>query len=1429
MKYLAIALLYCITPAFGTTYYVSSSSGSDSNTGTSMSSPWQTITKVNAGFYSPGDSILFKSGDTWVGSPNFPTTLITPDAGSSGSPITYGSYGTGAAPILDGGNSLTTLITISQNYITVTGLQLQNATKTWITFTGTTGTTITYVTAKNAATWGFYGISGVGNTLIDHTTCTSDSNWTMIAWCFVAQGNGPFTFTNNTCDLRNLNPSTSSSACVQLNGSSNAVIEYNYAYGGSQAFAIKAGSINPATITGGLIADNYAYQIFKLGGGDGESIELTGSAANPQSGVTVTRNVIVCQSGSGGTSNAIGHYYSTNDIVSSNVIVGACGTENSVHISSSSSGYYYNNTFSGGTGTYGIHVLPGSSVTAENNIFDDFSIGIFCDGCASVTEDYDLYNSNVPTPVYKAALGSHSATVTDPQFVNSPPAAANDVKLQPSSPAIGAGASLGSSFSSILNPSGTAVPFGTFDQSSAWMMGAFGYHARSITKTAGDNQSNAVDSVFPTPLQVLIKDSNGNPVSGATVEYSPVAGGSGANGTFSGSATVTTDSNGLATAPDLTSNANAGQFTVTATAGALTATFSLTNVTTPQISVNPSTLPFGNQNVNSTSSPQTITVSNASSGAVSITSISITGANTADFSQSNTCGTSIDAGSSCTISITFTPQASGPRSASLIVSDDAPDSPQTASLSGTGVTSQVTLNPSGLSFDNQNVNTTSTAQIISLSNPGSGALSISSITVTGTNAADFNQTNTCGTSVAAGSSCTISITFTPEAAGARSASLSVTDDASGSPQAATLSGTGVAAQVSLNPTAVSFGSQNVNTTSAAQTITLSNTGSAVLSITSIAVTGTNAGDFAQTNTCGTSVAAGSSCTISVAFTPQATGPRSASLSLTDNASDSPQTPALSGTGVGVAQASLNPSSVSFGSQNVKTTSAPQTITLSNAGSAALSITGIAITGANTADFAQTNTCGTSLAAGSSCTFSVTFTPQAAGARSASLVVTDNATGSPQSAALSGNGVGVSQASLNPTSLSFGNQNVNTSSTAKVITLSNGGTGTLSISSIGITGTNATDFTQSNTCGSSVTAGASCSISVTFTPQAVGARSASLAVTDNATGSPQTAALSGTGVGVAQASLNPTSLSFGNQNVRTTSAAKVITLSNGGTAALSITSIAVIGTNATDFAQTNTCGSSVAAGASCSISVTFTPQATGSRSASVVITDNAAGSPQSATVSGTGVGVPQVSVSPSSLSFGNQKLKTASSARNITLSNTGTATLSITSVTMTGSNPADFSQTNTCKTSVAAGASCTISVKFTPQAAGARSASLTVADNASGSPQKATLTGTGVPITLTPSTLSFGAQKVKTTSSARTITVANIGSTSVSITSISITGTNTSDFSQTHTCRTSLAAGASCTVSVKFTPQATGTRSASLSITDNAAGSPHKATLSGTGD
>ena len=214
--------------------------------------------------------------------------------------------------------------------------------------------------------------------------------------------------------------------------------------------------------------------------------------------------------------------------------------------------------------------------------------------------------------------------------------------------------------------------------------------------------------------------------------------------------------------------------------------------------------------------------------------------------------------------------------------------------------------PASLSFANQNVGAASNVQTLSLSNTGSEALTIAGIVLGGTNGEDFGETNTCGSSVAAGASCTISVTFKPTGADSRSGTLTITDNSSGvagSTQTVDLSGTGVAAEVTLGAITPAIAAENVGTASSASTVTLTNSGNASLTISALAISGPAAKDFAMqsSSTCSTkaAVAAGKSCTVSVIFTPLAPGSRSATLTITDNANDATKTTqalALSGTG-----------------------------------------------------------------------------------------------------------------------------------------------------------------------------------------------------------------------------------------------------------------------------------------------------------------------------------------------------------------------------------------------------------------------------------------------------------------------------------------------------------------------------------------------------
>ena len=215
----------------------------------------------------------------------------------------------------------------------------------------------------------------------------------------------------------------------------------------------------------------------------------------------------------------------------------------------------------------------------------------------------------------------------------------------------------------------------------------------------------------------------------------------------------------------------------------------------------------------------------------------------------------------------------------------------------------VALSPQSLDFGNQVINNDSNPRTVTLVNAGSAPLNISGISVSG----QFSQTNTCGSVVpAGGGTCNIQVTFKPTQTGSVTDQVTISDDAASSPQTITVSGSGVtsAGTLSVSPSALTFAAFTIGQTSPAQTVQLSNTGNTAINISNI----TTSGDFAETNTCGTLPAVlnvGATCSVTVTFTPTSTGTRSGALSIADDASNSPQSVSLSGTGNAVFSLAAN--------------------------------------------------------------------------------------------------------------------------------------------------------------------------------------------------------------------------------------------------------------------------------------------------------------------------------------------------------------------------------------------------------------------------------------------------------------------------------------------------------------------------------------------
>jgi 6-phosphogluconolactonase (cycloisomerase 2 family) len=200
-----------------------------------------------------------------------------------------------------------------------------------------------------------------------------------------------------------------------------------------------------------------------------------------------------------------------------------------------------------------------------------------------------------------------------------------------------------------------------------------------------------------------------------------------------------------------------------------------------------------------------------------------------------------------------------------------------------------------------------------------------------------------------------------------------------------------------------------------------------------------------------------------------------------------------------------------------------------------------------------------------------------------------------------------------------------------------------------------------------------------------------------------------------------------------SASFPITLTNTGFATLTVGTISITGTNSGDFSQTNNCTATLTSGANCTFTVTFTPQAVGTRAASLNIADNSVGNPHSVALSGEGLNpTPAVTLVPGSFTYPSAMLGGTGASQPFTVTNSGTGTLHFSSIALAGPNPGDFTQTNNCGATLAVNANCTINMTFKPQAVGTRTANITIVDDAANSPQAIALTGTGTaPFTIAP--------------------------------------------------------------------------------------------------
>lgn len=789
-----------------------------------------------------------------------------------------------------------------------------------------------------------------------------------------------------------------------------------------------------------------------------------------------------------------------------------------------------------------------------------------------------------------------------------------------------------------------------------------------------------------------------------------------------------------------------------------------------------------------------------------------------------------------TVSPTFTPDKAGDYIASLTVNDGATISaaPSTVKITATA------------------------ANIAPVANagPAQSVLTGAVVTLDGTASSDANGDALTFawmlTNKPAGSAATLSVatsphpTFTADVKGSYTISLIVNDG-----------------KVASAPAAVTIAASNVNAPPVA------NAGAAQTTITGTTVTldGSASSDangdaltYAWSLTskpAGSAAVLSSTTAVKPTFVADVVGAYVASLVVRDGTVDS----APSSVTITVKPAfpvfAISSTTLDFAA--VVGTSATGSALISNNGGTNLTLNVLTLGGASPGDYrlGVGNACvnGQTVAPGASCTLVVQFAPAPAPAtaRNATLSITHNAAGSPQSVALHGTATPAPQGKieLTSTALSFAGTQLG-GSVSQSITVRNSGDLALNLSALTLVGANASDFERSGTCSTLTpvpTPNGECTLSIDFRPTAVGVRSASLTITSDASNGPATVTLTGTGIPVPVPVVTmPSALAFGPQTVGGLYPPRSVQLTNIGTAPLNIASISVEGMAFSNVSAVP-CPATLAVGASCTIDVAYVAGAAGGAdSGAVKVTSNAAGSPQAMTLTGQGVAasVPVLQWSPvvSKLDFGTVSAGSLSAAQTVTLVNRGPGGVMLSLINSVGFNAANFAVVGgTCAAgatlfAAAPGATtgpgtCTLDLQFAPGSSGDKNAAVQVASTGSFPPTLALhgigLGGPAPGLAVSATALSFDAIRIGTQSVPTEVTLSSNGSGVVRVTGMVVSGPFAM---QNKTCPSApftLQAGAECTVTVTFLPQAEGNAPGLLSVSTDASPALREVALSGKGE
>jgi hypothetical protein len=849
---------------------------------------------------------------------------------------------------------------------------------------------------------------------------------------------------------------------------------------------------------------------------------------------------------------------------------------------------------------------------------------------------------------------------------------------------------------------------------------------------------------------------------------------------------------------------------------------------------------FGNVQVGATSD-KTFIVSNTGDQASSAIGLQVAGSGfTLLAPATGECSngvTTLPGGGSCLLRVRFAPTVAGTQTATLSA-NAATGGIATLGLTGNGQRASALTGTNSNNYGTMVVGSTSGASNWIIVN--NGDVPTGTPTLTNSNTLEVLVTsNSCNVPLAGGATCTIGVAFRPSASGSRTGTLTLSGTPGGSVTFSAAADGQAAAGLALAPatgSSTNFGNVLIGN-NVVETYTLTNTGQQATTAVTVTLTPAPGSGFAlvtppATGECvsGSTVLAGNTaCTIRVRFTVAAAGAQTATLAATATIGNTATPLPLTGNGQRPALLSGTTTNA-FGTVVVGATSTTFTWTISNTGDVATGVP--ALTNSNQTELlVGTNTCTVAVAGGGKCTIGASFKPSAAGARSGTLTLTATPGGSVTltATATGQTAAGLTLAPATGSSASFGNILVAATGTQTFVLTNTGQQATTAVTVLLTTAATSgfavvAPVTGDCTTGTTTLAGgASCNIHVKFTAPGAGLQTATLGASATTGGAANTLSLSANGQRPAVLSGSTTS-NFGTVVVGATSGAFTWTISNTGDAASGVPAL-TNGNPAELLVGANNCTAAIPGGGQCTISASFRPSAAGSRTGTLSLAATPGGTVTlTASATGqTGAGLVLAPVAGSSASFGNV-LAGATATQVYTVTNSGqqpTTAVTVVLATAATSGFAVVAAAGDCATgtTLAGGASCTVHVQFTPPGAGQQTATLGATAAVGGTSPLLSLSGNGQrPALLTgTSSNNFGTVVVNGTSGSVTWTVTNGGDVPTGVPALT-NGAPGEVVVGASTCAVALAAGASCTIAVSFSPTTTGSRSGMLTLAASPGGS-----------